>query len=284
MASPEEPRFGAHRCPVGSFHATLRWTEWGPADGDPVVCVHGLTRTGRDFDALARRLARAGRRVICPDVFGRGMSDWLPAGALYVVPTYAAAMLPMLAAIGRPYDWVGTSMGGIIGMAVAATPGTNIRRLVLNDIGPHIPAAALAHIAGYLGNAMDFAGLAEVEAHLRRIHAPFGPLTDVQWRHLAATSARVTAAGRMVLHYDPAIAEPARYAAAADAVMWPIWDAFSRPTLVLRGESSGLLLPDTLARMTQKPGVRAEIIAGCGHAPALMDDAQTEMVSAFLAA
>ncbi len=282
MASPEAPRSGAHRCPIGRLAATLRWTEWGPADGEPVVCVHGLTRTGRDFDALARRLAARGRRVICPDVFGRGESEWLPDGALYAVPTYVAAMAPMLAALGRPYDWVGTSMGGIIGMSVAALPGNHLRRLAINDVGPHIPAAALAAIAAYLSLEASFADLAEVEAHLRRIHAPFGPLADAQWRHLADTSARSTAGGRLVLHYDPAIAEPGRRAPLTDVDMWPLWDLVDKPTLVLRGEHSALLLPETAARMAARPGVRLTVIPGCGHAPALMDEGQIALVADFL--
>ena len=280
-ASAEGPRFGAFNCPFNPFDATLRWTEWGPPDGDPVVCVHGLTRTGRDFDALARRLAASGRRVICPDVFGRGESQWLP-GKLYTVPAYVAGMAPMLSAIGRPYDWVGTSMGGIIGMSVAALPGDHMRRLVINDVGPFIPAAALNYIASYLSIEVSFASLGELEAHLRRIHAPFGPLTDAQWRHLAETSARSTATGRLVLHYDPAIAEPGRGAPAADVDMWALWELVDKPTLVLRGEHSTLLLPETAARMARKPGVRLEVIPGCGHAPALMDHAQIAMIENFL--
>lgn len=269
---------------MNPFSAVLRWTEWGPPDGDPVVCVHGLTRTGRDFDALARHLAARGRRVICPDVFGRGESQWLPEGDMYVVPTYVVGMAPMLAAIGRPYDWVGTSMGGIIGMSVAALPTNHLRRLVINDVGPFIPAAALANIASYLSLEVSFGSVVEVEAHLRRIHAPFGPLTDAQWRHLAETSSRATANGRLVLHYDPAIAEPGRHVQAADVDMWPLWDLIHKPTLVLRGEHSTLLLPETAARMAEKPGVRLEVIPHCGHAPALMDPAQIALVEEFLAA
>ncbi|MFC0410435.1 alpha/beta fold hydrolase [Roseomonas elaeocarpi] len=276
------PRNGAARCPLNLFGATLRWTEWGPLDGAPVVCVHGLTRTGRDFDALAQVLAGQGRRVICPDIFGRGLSDWLPDGHLYAVPTYVAALLPVLAALGRPYDWVGTSMGGLIGMMVATVPGNRLRRLVLNDVGPAIPAEALRHIASYLSTGQDFPDLRALEAHLRVIHAPFGPLTDTQWEHLARTSARMTADGRLVLHYDPAIAEPMRQSPPVDVDLWKFWDAVQQPVLVLRGARSELLQPDTVARMLERDGVEAAEVPGCGHAPALMDPGQTALVAEFL--
>ena len=229
------PRLGAHRCLVGDAPATLRWTEWGPPDGEPVVCVHGLTRTGRDFDDVARALAARGRRVLCLDIFGRGVSDWLPRGELYTVPNYVLALLPVLEALGRPYDWVGTSMGGLIGMPIAAMPGSRLRRLVLNDVGPVLPAAALARIGAYVGQRRDFADLDGVERYLRAVHAPFGRLSDAGWRHLAETSARQTADGRMVLHYDLAIAEPFAALPAVDTETWPLWDAIAQPTLVVCG-------------------------------------------------
>ncbi|MFT8244426.1 alpha/beta fold hydrolase [Roseomonas sp. BN140053] len=282
MGSPDDPRAGSYRCEVAGAPATLRWTEWGPLAGDPVVCVHGLTRTGRDFDTLAAALAARGRRVICPDIFGRGMSDWLPDGALYTVPHYAVALLPLLRALGRPFDWVGTSMGGLIGMAVAAVPEAALRRMVLNDIGPFIPAAALAAIADYLSPDLAFPDLAALEHYLRRVHAPFGRLSDAQWRHLARHSGRMTAAGELRLHYDPAIAVPARQGPAADADLWTLWDRLALPTLVLRGAESTLLLPETAARTAAKPGVQLATLPDCGHAPALMDPAQIAPVLGFL--
>ena len=234
LPSPLAPRIGAHRCRVADVTATLRWTEWGPVDGPPVVCVHGLTRTGRDFDALAQALAAQGRRVICPDIFGRGLSDWLPRSDLYTVPHYALALLPMLATLGRPYDWVGTSMGGLIGMAIAAAPGQSMRRLVLNDVGPVLSGAALARIGAYVGQPRDFDDLAGVEAYLRAVHAPFGDLGDEGWRHLAATSARTTSTGRFVLHYDLAIAGPFAALPPGDQELWELWSLLTPPTLVLR--------------------------------------------------
>jgi pimeloyl-ACP methyl ester carboxylesterase len=268
------------RSPAG-FH-WLAWTEWGPPDGAPVICVHGLTRTGRDFDALAAALAERGRRVLCPDMPGRGASDRLPDPSLYRNDIYACACAHLVATLGdAPIDWIGTSMGGIIGMILAATPNAPIRRLVINDVGPFIPAAALARIGEYLGRAWTFPDLAAAEAHMRKAYAPFGALTDAQWRHLTETSLHPMPGGGFRLHYDPAIAEPFRKPP-QDVEFWPVWEQIATPTLVLRGAESDLLLPETATRMAAKPGVRVETIAGCGHAPALLDATQIALVTAFL--
>ena len=274
---------------LGGTFRRLSWTEWGDADASPVVCVHGLTRNGRDFDALAERLSQR-FRVVCPDLPGRGGSAWLRPAELYALPSYVAALSHVLAAIGRPVGWVGTSLGGLCGMAIAAMPGNPIARLVLNDIGPHIPAAALARIRDYMRAAPPrFGDLAALEAHLRRVHAPFGPLTDAQWSDLARHSGRALpdAAGPadcgLALHYDPAIAAPILAAAPADVDMWAAWSAIAVPRLVLRGQDSDLLTVDTLARM-ERDGAATLTVAGCGHAPALMDDATTNAVFDFLAA
>lgn len=276
-------RNGLRYLAPSGFH-TLAWTEWGPPDGAPVLCVHGLTRTGRDFDALAQALAQEGRRVLCPDLPGRGASDWLPDPNLYGLPTYVAALAHLLARLDGPVDWVGTSLGGLCGMAVAATPGQPIRRLVLNDIGPFVPKAALARIRDYVGAEVEFPSLAALEAHLRTVHAPFGALTDAQWRHLAETSARPADGGAVRLHYDPAIAVPLRAGEPSDLDLWPVWERIGVPVLVLRGARSDLLLPETAARMAARPGVRVEEIAEAGHAPALMDARQIGLVRDFLAA
>ena len=276
-----EPCLGALRAVLPFGPVDLRWAEWGPADGTPVVCVHGLTRTGRDFDTLARVLAEDGRRVICPDMPGRGLSSWLPDGNLYGIPTYLAVLAPLLAGLGR-YDWVGTSMGGLVGMALASLPGHGLGRLVLNDVGAQIPAAALAGIGAYLGAVQDFPHVAALEAHLRLIHAGFGTLSPAEWRHLAETSMRMTPAGRIALHYDPAIATPMQAEPATDVVLWPLWEKLDCPMLLLRGESSPLLTTGTAERMASKAGVTLVTIPGCGHAPALMDPAQTGLIRDFL--
>ncbi|MFC7551758.1 alpha/beta fold hydrolase [Pseudoroseomonas wenyumeiae] len=219
-------------------------------------------------------MAEDGRRVICPDIPGRGLSSWLPDGNLYAVPTYLAALGPLLQELGS-YDWVGTSMGGLIGMGLASIPGNSLRRMVLNDVGAAIPAAALIGIGAYLGSEPEFADVAAVEAHLRAIHAGFGPLSPAEWRHLAETSARMMPNGRVVLHYDPAIAVPMRGAPPADVALWPLWETLKLPVLLLRGAESPLLTAETAERMASRPGVTLVTVPGCGHAPALMDPAQT---------
>ncbi|MCX7933372.1 MAG: alpha/beta hydrolase [Rhodovarius sp.] len=279
----EEPRLGQFCAEYQGLRVPIRWHEWGPPSGRPVVCVHGLTRTGRDFDALARALAAAGRRVLCPDVPGRGLSGWLPDPALYAVPTYLALLQPLLAAVG-PHDFVGTSMGGLIGMAAAAQPELRTGRLVLNDVGPFLPAAALARIRAYLAAApQEFPDLAALEGHLRRVHAPFGPLSDAEWAHLARHSARITPAGRIALHYDPRILEPMPEQP-TDLDLWALWPqvATGRPVLVLRGEHSDLLDAATAARMAESPGVQLATIRGVGHAPALMEPGQITLIRDFL--
>lgn len=265
--------------PAGFF--TMRWWEWGPEDGAPVICVHGLTRSGRDFDALAQGLAAAGRRVICPDLPGRGASDWLPDAMLYQPPVYVAALSHLLARIDGPVDWVGTSLGGICGMAIAATPGHPIRRMVLNDVGAFVPQEAMARIRDYMGNEPLFEDIPALEAHLRTVHAPFGNLSDAEWRHLAETSARPGGDG-VLLHYDPAIATPIRATEAQAIDMRALWALVKIPVLLIRGADSDLLLPETAAEMAAQPHVRLAEIAGAGHAPALMDPAQVALVRDFL--
>lgn len=283
MSGPAEARPGALRwlSPAGFF--TLRWWEWGPEAGEPVICVHGLTRSGRDFDPLARALAAAGRRVFCPDLPGRGASDWLPDPAFYQPPVYIQALSHLLARMEGPVDWVGTSLGGICGMGIAATPGHPIRRMVLNDIGPVVPKAAVARIRDYLGGpAPCFADIGALEAHLRQVHAPFGQLTDAEWRHLAETSARPAEGGGFLLHYDPALIIPFSAGEPAAIDLRPLWAGISIPVLVVRGAESDLLLAETAAEMASKPGTRVVEIPGAGHAPALMDTAQIALVRDFL--
>lgn len=275
-------RDGAVRWLSPSGFHTMRWWEWGPADGVPVVCVHGLTRSGRDFDALAQGLAAGGRRVICPDLPGRGASDWLPDPMLYQPPIYIAALSHLLARLDAPVDWVGTSLGGICGMGIAAMPGHPIRRMVLNDVGAFVPEKAMARIRDYVGTEPVFRDIPTLEAHLRVVHAPFGALSDAEWRHLAETSAR-PAAGGVALHYDPAIAAPIRATEAQALDMQALWEKVRVPILLIRGAQSDLLLPETAAAMAAEPHVTLAEIAGAGHAPALMDAAQIALVAEFLA-
>ncbi len=264
------------------FHR-VAYYEWGdPASRDVVVCVHGLARNGRDFDVLAERLA-ARHRVIAVDMPGRGRSDWLRDPADYVFPTYLTVMTALIARSGAELvDLVGTSMGGLIGMALAAQPRTPIRRLVVNDVGPVIEAAALSRIAAYVGLDPRFASFAEAEAYIRQVSAPFGPHSDAQWHHLAATNLRLGADGRWALAYDPGIAIPFR-SQPAPPDLWPLWDAIRCPTLVTRGAQSDLLSAATAAAMAAR-GPRAELVsfAGVGHAPTFMQPEQFAAVEAFL--
>lgn len=268
---------------AGGFHR-VAYVEWGEPDaGRVVVCVHGLTRNSRDFDVLARTLAAEGMRVACPDVVGRGRSGRLADPMGYGAPQYLQDMNALIARLGTDeIDWVGTSMGGILGMMLAASPGTPIRRLVLNDVGPFIPKAPLALIADYVGDRRIFASVEEVELYMRRIYAGFGRLSDAQWRHMAEREARPAGEG-FSLGYDPEIAVPIRAAPIADVDMWPLWDRIRCPVLVVRGASSEVLPASVAAEMAHR-GPRAEVveIEDAGHAPALMAEDQTATVKRFL--
>ncbi len=276
------PRLGSVRYLLGTAFRSLAYAEWGAADAPVVVCVHGLTRNGRDFDPLARGLADR-FRVVCPDLPGRGRSEWLDDASLYEPASYVAALSHLLAALGGPVAWVGTSLGGICGMLVAAAAGTPVTRLVLNDVGPHLPLAAMQRIRGYVGQAPAFDDLAALERHLRRVHAPFGALDDAQWAHLARHSARALPDGRLALHHDPAIAQPilARPAAAVD--LGAVWSAVRVPVLAIRGASSDLLTEEGLAGMAAD-GASVHVVEGAGHAPALMGACEIDVVRHFLLA
>lgn len=282
------------------FHR-VAYTEWGDARrADAVVCVHGLTRNSRDFDALAASLAPR-RRVVCMDVAGRGASDWLERKEDYSFALYQADAAALLARVtapspGRPaqVDWVGTSMGGLIGMLLAARPNSPIRRLVLNDVGPMVPWLALARLKGRgPAPARRFADLAEVEDYLRDACGSFGPLEDGQWRELARHSAQPNGDGFYRLAFDPEAVSMLRRTAGRGLPvglrwhlgidLWPVWDAIRCPVLVLRGAESDLLLESTAREMEQR-GPRARVVEfpGVGHAPWLMSDDQVGVVRRFL--
>jgi len=276
--------------PAGFHH--MAYVEWGEADNPRVlVCVHGLTRCGRDFDFLAQSLARD-YRVICPDVVGRGMSDWLRDPQHYAIHQYAQDMVALLARLDvEAVDWLGTSMGGMIGMALAAQPSSGhgpIRRLILNDVGPVIAAGALARIGEYLATPPDFASPEEAEAYIRLIAAPFGKLTNAQWQHLTAHVIKSGPSGRYQLRYAPGIATPFAAAAASqgegkDIELWPLYDAIRCPTLVIRGEHSDLLSREAVAQMAKRgPQARSVEIPDVGHAPMFLDEAQVRVVRKFL--
>ncbi len=310
--TPRQHRF-ASLGPNGFHH--IAYTEWGnPRNEHVVVCVHGLTRNGRDFDALAERLADS-CRVVCMDVAGRGDSDWLARKEDYGFPLYQSDAAALIAHITHPgtqggglfaslwkkpafrIDWIGTSMGGLIGMSLAAKRNSPIRRLVLNDVGPRIPWSGLLnlknlHVRSPKGRFVD---LEEAEAHLRETCAPFGPLEDHRWRSVTHHSVRQAPDGSYALAYDPAIVTALRANAhkgvefGVDFLLgvdlWPVWEAVRCPTLVLRGAESELLLPSTAAEMRER-GPRAQVaeFAGVGHAPWLMSADQIKVVRDFILA
>lgn len=261
----------------------LGYLERGEPSGEPVLCVHGLTRNAHDFDTLALALAGRGRRVIAVDVAGRGRSGWLADPKGYTVPTYARHLRRFLELLGLgPVDWVGTSMGGLIGLEVAAEAPGIIRRLILNDIGPAVPPEALAGIRAYLGLDLRFSSLAELEAHLRLIHAGFGALSDAEWRRLARHSARRTPEGWR-LRYDPAIREPFAAAAEEGIDLWEVWERVRCPVFVLRGAESPLLTEAVVAEMRRRgPPFELATVTGAGHAPALNTPEQVATVARWL--
>jgi pimeloyl-ACP methyl ester carboxylesterase len=266
----------------------MQYYEWGDADNPRVlICVHGLTRNGRDFDFLARAL-ESDFRVICPDIAGRGQSDWLASKADYGYPQYMADAMALIARVtARAVSeicWLGTSMGGILGMLLASLPKTPIRKLVVNDAGMLIPRAALERLALYVGGTERFASIEALEAHLRRICATFGPLSDDEWRHLAVHGAVSHPDGTWGMRYDPAIAN-AFQGELADVDLSPCWDAITCPTLLLRGADSDLLLRETALEMTQRgPCAKLVEIADVGHAPMLMSADEVKLVREFLCA
>lgn len=269
---------------AGGFHR-IAYAEWGdPGAGGAVVCVHGLTRNGRDFDALASALAGKGMRVACPDMVGRGRSGRLADPMGYGPPQYLQDLTALIARLGaEEIDWVGTSMGGILGMLLAAMPGTPIRRLVLNDVGPFVPKAPLALIATYVGETPVFASVEEVERHMRRVYGGFGRLSDGEWRHMALHEARPAEGGGFTLGYDPGIAVPIRAAPRADVDMWPVWDRIRCPVMVVRGAASDVLPAGVAAEMARRgPGAEIFEVPDAGHAPALMAADQIDAVTAFL--
>lgn len=265
----------------------LSYVEWGARDHPRVVlCVHGLTRCARDFDPLAQALA-ADFRVICPDMPGRGFSDWLRNPEEYSIPTYVSDVVTLVARLDvEEIDWVGTSMGGLVGMALAAQPGAPVRRLVLNEAGPLIKAQSLERISTYVGLAPRFATFADAERYVRTVSAPFGPHSDAEWRFLTEHVVRQQPDGAYRMHYDPQLAVPFDAARPhQDVEMWGMWDAIACPTLVIRGELSDLLTRETVAEMRRRgPQAQAVEFAGVGHAPTLMKPDQIAVVRNFLLA
>lgn len=299
-----QPTLNYVNCPDAAGGHRMAYWQWGrPDSAHVVVCVHGLSRQGRDFDVLARTLceqAPDGIRVVCPDVVGRGESDWLKDPMGYQLRSYAADMLALLGQlhVQAPVvslDWVGTSMGGLIGVAVCGTPGlplpTAVRRLVLNDVGPAIQWQAIVRIGTYLGQAGHFGSVQEAADAMWAISQSFGPHTPEQWLALSRPMLRRVsdaADTKWRLHYDPAIAVPFKQetedsARQGEAVLWQLYDNIKAETLVIRGKQSDLLSPQTAQAMTAR-GPRARVVEfdGVGHAPTLVAADQVTAVAGFL--
>ena len=288
MNTTATPRLDHVQClHPGGLHRMAYW-EWGDAaNADVVVCVHGLTRQGRDFDRLAQALQHRWR-VVCPDVVGRGRSDWLEQPLHYQLPQYVGDMVALLARLrARRLAWVGTSMGGLIGIALSGMRDAPVQALVLNDIGPSIAPAGLARIAGYVGQPSRFASIDDGAAYLRSISAGFGPHSAQQWLELSRPMFVADGDGWR-LHYDPDLraafaAVDAAAAQAGELALWALYDSIRAPTLLLRGADSDILAPATAAAMAAR-GPRAALreFAGVGHAPTLVADAQVAAVAEFL--
>ena len=295
-----DPTLNYLPCAHASGGHRMAYWQWGDTENPHVVmCVHGLSRQGRDFDVLAGYLADQAR-VVCPDVAGRGQSDWLQDPMAYQIPQYVADMLALLAHLEQQapvttLDWVGTSMGGLIGMAIAGQPGlplpAPVNKLVLNDVGPAIEWSAIQRIAAYLGKAGHFDSLQQAADAMWAVSTSFGPHTPEQWLALSRPMVKPVPGaqdGRVMLHYDPAIAVAVRAATEesarqGEATLWQLYDQIKAPVLVLRGADSDLLSHETALAMTQR-GPRARVVEfeGVGHAPTLVSLDQVSTVSDFL--
>ena len=283
-----EPRLNHVQCLGGRALHRMAYWEWGDAGNARVlVCAHGLSRQGRDFDKLARALCTH-YRVVCPDVVGRGRSDWLADPSGYQIAAYVADMVTLLARLNaQQVDWVGTSMGGLIGLGLAALPNTPIARLVLNDVGPTIEFEAIQRIGAYLGLPLRWGSVEEAADYMLTISQGFGPHSREAW--LALTRPMLKRDGdAFIPHYDPNIAVPFRsvtpdIASAGEALLWQSYEALRCPVLLLRGANSDLLSRDTALAMTQRgPKARLHEFAGVGHAPTLVAAEQVAVVREFL--
>jgi pimeloyl-ACP methyl ester carboxylesterase len=304
-SKPAQPLLEYVSCPHPEGQHRMAYWRWGDLQArHVVVCAHGLTRQGRDFDRLAQALIEKSPQplqVICPDVVGRGRSEWLSQPAGYQIPQYAADMLAMLAQVNaqsgaenalQTLDWVGTSMGGLIGMVLAGQAGlplpAPIRRLILNDVGPAITWSSVERMQTYVGQYGQYRDLDEAAAAMRALSSGFGPVPDDVWRTMSAHMTRPGTDGALTLHYDPAIGVPVRAmtpeaAAAGEAALWALYDQIQAQTLLIRGQDSDLLTAETATAMTQRgPHAQLETWPGFGHAPTLTGDDQMAVVAQFL--
>jgi pimeloyl-ACP methyl ester carboxylesterase len=284
MDARGEPRQGTYLgVSAAGFHE-LAYVEWGDPGNDRVLlCIHGLTRQGRDFDTIARALSDR-YRVVCPDIVGRGRSEWLADKSAYNYPQYWSDLAALIARLEvGEVDWLGTSMGGLIGMTMAAMAKAPIRRMVVNDVGPLIAKEGLVRIGNYIGKAPDFARLEDATVYMATVSDEMGKLDPTARRAFASHAFKERADGRWAFRYDPGIALPFQKGPIEDVDLWSTWDRVRCPTLVLRGARSDLLRPETAAEMTRR-GPRATLveIPGCGHPPPLASAFEISTVREFL--
>lgn len=284
-----EPRLRFVQCLSPAGLHTMAYKEWGDPDNPKVlVCVHGVTRVSDDFDSLAQELCQE-YRVVCPDVVGRGRSGWLPDPKHYHVPQYVADMVTLLARIdAQTVHWFGTSMGGLIGITLAALPDNPIRKLIINDVGPTLNPEALKRIGDYIGQEVRVPTFTEAAQYVRAISLPFGPHTEEEWHKLVASVLRQDKDGQWVRHYDLRLSIPFKAATAestklGEAMLWAAYDAISCPTLLVRGEHSDLLSREVAESMTKRgPKARLVEFQGVGHAPTFMHADQIDVAKNFL--
>ena len=289
----DEPSLKSVQCSSPAGLHRVAYKEWGdPLNPKVLVCVHGVTRVGDDFDHLARALCDE-YRVVCPDVVGRGRSDRLRDPAHYVIPQYVADMVTLVARVTAPHDarevhWFGTSMGGLIGMVLASLEGTPISRMVLNDIGPVLDQGAMQRIGEYIGQDIRFPSFEAGAQYVKAVSMSFGPHTEEEWFKLSSDVLRQEADGQWIRHYDLGLAQPFKAitperAAGDEAALWAAWDAIRCPTLLVRGEHSDLLSRETAAEMTARgPKPRMVEIPGVGHAPTFIQEHQIAIAREFL--
>jgi len=270
-------------CSTTGLHH-LAYTDWGDIENpDILICSHGLTRNKHDFDVLAKKLSIK-RRVICFDLPGRGESSWLNNKLAYDYNQYTVDALMIIARTGaNKVSWLGTSMGGLLGMALASLENSPIKQLILNDVGPFIPKPALLRIADYVGSPPSFDTTEELESYMRTIYAGFGELTNEQWKQLVQYGQRVLDSGQFTLNYDPGIAQAFKSKPLEDIDLWPVWNNIEQPTLIIRGENSDLLERPTAKRMTETH-IKSELlkIPNTAHSPALMNNTDINAIERWL--
>lgn len=290
--SSESRREGSYISHSSTGFHRIVYSDWGPENGPVVICVAGLTGNGHDFDWLAHELAQEGYRVIAVDLPGRGRSDYLKNSSDYVYTQYINDLVALLASLEikepRSIDWIGVSLGGLLGIRLAALENSPIKRLIINDIGPEVPQAALDFIAGYLSQEYKFKTLDEMEEFMRQTRgATWGPITDEQWHAMTENNARALPDGSLTYSFDPAIADMFNEEPIGDLDFWPLWDELTQQTLILRGAESTLFLEKTAQQMLERgPGpqgiVQLETIPGCGHVPSLMAPDQIALIRTWL--